>query len=63
MYLNLKINPGDIKETQVYTTSIGYPKPFNILTIGKDSYIVDAQIETGLNMDRCIMTNPYIVPN
>ena len=57
MYLNLKFNPGDIKTTQIFTFDIGHPQPFRILTIGKDSYIVDAQIETGLNMDRTIMSN------
>lgn len=54
MYLNLKINPRDVQETSVLSANIGQLHPFKVLTIGKDSYIVDAQIETGLNLDQNI---------
>jgi len=57
MNFNIKINPGEVQETQTFTINIGQDQPFRILTIGKDSYIVDAEVETGLNMDRNIISN------
>lgn len=57
MYLNLTFNPGDIKQAQIFTANIGLQHPFRMLTIGKNSYIVDAKIETGLNLDKNVSSD------
>ena len=51
MYLNLKFNPYDVKHTQYITINLVPERKFKVLTIGKDSYIVKATVETGLNLD------------
>lgn len=51
MYLNLNCNPYDIKHTQHFFINLVPERKFKVLTIGKDSYIVKATVETGLNLD------------
>jgi virginiamycin A acetyltransferase len=50
MYLNLKVPTYGVKETTNYTIDIlKNQKPFPIMCIDVDSYIVDAKLETGLD--------------
>ncbi|MGN0606895.1 MAG: CatB-related O-acetyltransferase [Oscillospiraceae bacterium] len=51
MYINLSINPYTVKQDKKCFSDIGRGELFNTLTIGKDSYIVNAVVETGLNLD------------
>lgn len=58
MYLNFDIQPYQLQQTSDFLVSIGNSKPnFKILTAGKDTYIVKATAETGLNLDNDIETN------
>lgn len=56
MYLTLNYNPYTIKETTKLFCNLD-SEPFCALTIGKDSYIVKATVETGLNMDENVKQN------
>lgn len=57
MYLTLNFNPYSITETQQLYYNLVPDRKFKVLTIGKDSYIVKAVVETGLNMDTKINQN------
>lgn len=56
MYINLKVNPYEIKKPTDYTVNVNN-KEVKILTIDKDSYIVNSTVETSLNMDTNIDEN------
>lgn len=56
MYLNLSVPAYQNRATTDCRLSLNN-KSFKILTIGKDSYIVKALVETGLNMDAELMEN------
>ena len=57
MYLKLNFNPYEITNDRQLLYKLKENKVFNILTIGKDSYIVNATVETGLNLDKELETN------
>lgn len=58
MYLNLNIQPYQLQQISDFLASIGNSKPnFKILTAGKDTYIVNATVETGVNLDNDIESN------
>lgn len=50
MYLSFQIEPYRISKTTKVANELGN-RAFNALIIGKDSYIVNATVETGLDMD------------
>lgn len=60
MYLNLNFNPHDVKYTSHIDINLVPERKFKALTIGKDSYIVKATVETGLNMDPEVNRNAGI---
>lgn len=57
MYVDLTINPYEVKQTQQLCCNLVPNRQFKVLTIGKDSYIVKAKVETGLDMDSKINQN------
>lgn len=57
MYLKLNFNPYEITNDKQLLYKLEENKVFNILTIGKDSYIINATVETGLNLDKELETN------
>ncbi len=58
MYINLGIQPYQLQQVSDSFLSIGNSRPnFKALTAGKDTYIVNATVETGLNMDNDVISN------
>lgn len=54
MYINLSVNPYQIKQTSNLAINQNQLKDFSALTIDKDSYIVGAVVETSIDMDKQI---------
>lgn len=58
MYITLGLQPYQVQQVSDLFTSIGESKPqFKVLTAGKDTYIVNATVETGVNLDNDIKSN------
>ena len=51
MYINFGFKPYEITKTTRCSINIGSFTDFNVLTIGKDSYITKATVESGLDFD------------
>lgn len=51
MYINFGFKPYEITKTAQYNVDINSFIDFNVLTIGKDSYITKATVESGLDFD------------
>ena len=54
MYINLSVNPYQIRQTSELVINQNSLKDFSALTIDKDSYIVGAIVETSVDMDKQI---------
>ena len=50
MIANFSVNPGEIKQTQVANCTLE-GVTFPLICIGRDSYIVESQIQSGINFD------------
>lgn len=52
MIVNFSLNPGAIKQTQVFTCEVQKDKPmFPLIYLGRDSYIVSSEIQSGINFN------------
>lgn len=49
MIFDLKLEPYQIKDSTQFFCKVDGQNDFPVLTIDKDSYIVNAMVETGLN--------------